>query len=851
MVPWSIAIKTVGRRAPAHGQTGSKSGEDVNSTSSNSHSSGSNSSSGGGGPGGRNNCNRNHADSGESNFTIEVDPDDPLHILHEKIEGVTGLTAEQQRLIYRGRIISGGNNNGAANTGGGGGSGRRELTEAEILLGETDTSDDHADASSPSTAASVADSSSPDANNERDDNTPRVRDVKGLCDNQTIHLVPRPAGNANHNASDNRGNNTNNNSGTAVGLGGGLGDLSDGGPGGLFDLGDALGGLGGGLGGGGGNNVTQLSGEAGMSLLAALLGASAGVGGSGSNAAGAATTVGGGAMSGIAGSTEGLGGVVERAAQMGVLGETATGGGPTLLGGAAGGDASSLLSALTSTGLGGFSSGTAELNDANATPGTGRTRQARENDTFPRLAPLGNAARRTASRRHRNPNASAAARARASAARLTEADIRVPDPGSAEPVRQGLLTLHTLLGNAELDRPERPATTTADALSAQPRALPPIRAPLDSQRRWYRGQWLDALDTVHQWLEATVVDVVSPSDILPNYSLVRSHVRNNDHERRTRRAAPDAVVSANDLEGRRRLLLEPLPDGHDFFASHDESDILYGGMRPRPDNHNVQLVLIHYNGWPHRWDEWIRSDSERLRPFRTRSRHRSSGGAGAVASPTPNAVFPSAPSTVISTEEDDVAERGALLEEVHRVLGRAERLVGHAVARSEGNGAENDGGWPAMPVDGGVSPTAHLPWRPPSHPRPSPPTDTEEEGSARAALPTGSDWRHRLDAARLRQLAPVLDRLGRMLTDAAPQVAALADSLPPPPAPMATLGSPTADGLPADGMTVATSDAAVEELAAQASHLYFGLGEEDREPHVNHPVAESAAATLSSPPLPP
>lgn len=174
--------------------------------------------------------------------------------------------------------------------------------------------------------------------------------------------------------------------------------------------------------------------------------------------------------------------------------------------------------------------------------------------------------------------------------RMTAEDRQVPDPGSLEPVRQGLLTLHTLL----------PHMQHTDS-------------PIESNREWYRGQWLDVLDTVNQWLEATVVEVVHPQEILPQ-ALSASSTR---PRRRLPQLPCDPAVSASDLEGRRHLLLEPCDVEND---QHDLGGDL-AGFRPRPNNDGVQLLLIHYNGWPHRWDEWIRSDSERLRPFRTRTRH--------------------------------------------------------------------------------------------------------------------------------------------------------------------------------------------------------------------------------------
>ena len=249
----------------------------------------------------------------------------------------------------------------------------------------------------------------------------------------------------------------------------------------------------------------------------------------------------------------------------------------------------------------------------------------------PRLA--GGARRILRRTNHAGRTASSRGGARAGAARLTEADVRVSDPGSVEPVRQGLMTLHTLLGNAlfhseratQHDPGEEKTDDVNESNVSNTPRRPFLATPLESYRQWYRGQWIDVLDTVNQWLEATIVDIVSPSDILPHYFLgdeVAYSPRPNANRRKHRRRTPDAVVSAHDLEGRRRLLLEPRPED----GEKDEGsvyDLLDEGYRPRDDNDGVQLLLVHYNGWPHRWDEWIRSDSERIRPFRTRTRHRS------------------------------------------------------------------------------------------------------------------------------------------------------------------------------------------------------------------------------------
>jgi hypothetical protein len=106
-----------------------------------------------------------------------------------------------------------------------------------------------------------------------------------------------------------------------------------------------------------------------------------------------------------------------------------------------------------------------------------------------------------------------------------------------EHVRQGMMTLHTMLGGEgdeeeeledeeggggchdvdndkdddddDMSRPERRRLRSRRGSSRSDGVLP--------RRTWYKGQWLDALDTVHQWLEATIVDVVLPSDVLSGY----------------------------------------------------------------------------------------------------------------------------------------------------------------------------------------------------------------------------------------------------------------------------------------------------------------------------------------------
>lgn len=219
--------------------------------------------------------------------------------------------------------------------------------------------------------------------------------------------------------------------------------------------------------------------------------------------------------------------------------------------------------------------------------------------------------------------------------RLGTEELEVADPGPMESVRQGLMTLNTIMNSQTRRRTNSRGSTAADN-----------HHPLQVNREWFRGQWIDARDTVNQWLEATVVDILDPEDVLYETEAFRNSTSNatfisrygtpeNPHQPTRQRPVPnidnDPAIGATDVEGRRRLLLEDCEPGDPreiTFNSNTESDQTSfqlpnssRSLRPRASNTGVKLLLIHYNGWPHRWDEWIRSDSERLRPFRTRTRH--------------------------------------------------------------------------------------------------------------------------------------------------------------------------------------------------------------------------------------
>ncbi|KAL3769228.1 hypothetical protein ACHAW5_001960 [Stephanodiscus triporus] len=173
-------------------------------------------------------------------------------------------------------------------------------------------------------------------------------------------------------------------------------------------------------------------------------------------------------------------------------------------------------------------------------------------------------------------------------------------------------------------------------------------------------------------------------------------------------------------------------------------------------------------------------------------------------------------------------------------------------------------------VSGRQSGSSHLPWRAGHSPHtpsryspvmapldedardggPAPPSPYRSAATETTSPPTESScYPPTFDGARLRQLAPLLDRLGRTLTDAAPHIAALADSLPPSMMqPQPHLGSVASNrtSIVAAGDAYATTAPVpsssgedvdpIQSLTARASHLYFGIGNDENEEESDDPT---------------
>jgi|AntRauTorckE5430_2_1112549.scaffolds.fasta_scaffold00207_7 hypothetical protein len=416
-------------------------------------------------------------------------------------------------------------------------------------------------------------------------------------------------------------------------------------------------------------------------------------------------------------------------------------------------------------------------------------------------------------------------RRRPNSHRRLETDERHSEPCPLEPIRQGMLTLHTMIGDRDRD------------ININIRQREPS-SPLDVNRKWFKGQWLDARDTVNQWLEATVVQVLTPDDLLMRVPKEKSSTTDDAHNDDTlgsmnANPAMDPAIGANDMEGRIRLLLEGSKDESDETLAdlNDNQDLI--GLIERKNNDHVQLLLIHYNGWPHRWDEWIRSDSERIRPFRTRSKHLSRRS---HVCPSPESTFHSAPATHVKSG-DDAIDRVAILPELYRALGDVQNIFARAIRvddrpleeskldrvrplshKEQSNlsvtmqeldvsvidevmvivQGDNEGGKDMDPSDiviadldletqwklkkllepvFDIGDDQSLPWKSRKNRRDfGNDSDSLEERNWKSGDERGSEVPD-FDKKNLEALGPLLDRLGRILIDVAPHVSTIANSL--------------------------------------------------------------------------
>lgn len=257
---------------------------------------------------------------------------------------------------------------------------------------------------------------------------------------------------------------------------------------------------------------------------------------------------------------------------------------------------------------------------------------------------------------------------------------------------------------------------------------------------------------MNQWLEATVLDVVVGSDLEREAATDEPSPHASNNTSTIHRTTMDPAVSTANITGRNALLKNSKTD-------------------------NAQLLLIHYNGWPQRWDEWIRSDSKRLRPFRTKTRH---GTSAPHASPTPVTTFSDAPDTRICSKPEPKETSG---DSDNERKSEAPSAEDHGDDASPSNPETPDNILPELSrVLGGVMKEIAMAGNEENEKKSESESGSDDDCDDRK-LPWKSDSKARqvsntaTSATSMKRLASLFDRLGRLLTDSAVAVDKFSDEI--------------------------------------------------------------------------
>lgn len=264
--------------------------------------------------------------------------------------------------------------------------------------------------------------------------------------------------------------------------------------------------------------------------------------------------------------------------------------------------------------------------------------------------------------------------------------------------------------------------------------------------KFFVGQWLDAKDTVNQWLEATVLKVA----VRPNTGLQaqqrsgRSGIRRKERKERMERLR--GSCDSDNSDASISDILSDLDD--DEGGSIEESNL--------SDESAIPSILVHYNGWPARWDEWILPDSSRLAPFRTRTTHPSTQP---HVSPSPASNVTNSP----STGADDVR---VILPQIVEMMGTLQGALVTLKDLCEDQGEEREADMDTLKLDETDTGTYISPFVNRVGSR------TRDASGGGISLQT--EDRNRDIRSLSQSLSPLADRFGRLMADMAPHLARLA-----------------------------------------------------------------------------
>lgn len=370
-----------------------------------------------------------------------------------------------------------------------------------------------------------------------------------------------------------------------------------------------------------------------------------------------------------------------------------------------------------------------------------------------------------------------------------EADVY---PQSLEHVRQGLMTMYSLLsgmqaptamvqGSAGEGSGQTASMTRgrarARALQTDERSLALEMGHAGERRRWYPGQYVDVKGMeglsrvlLGSLLESTMVRRGKSSPVtrtqLINWLRVSLTCA---HSSLVADVAGRNFRSSNSAQSKISSRPSHLPCPADTVHQWLEAQVLSVDEERR-------TCRVTYLGWPRRWDETLSWSSPRIAPFRTRTTHNLQAP---FLSPTPLA----APRLPLPVRGRDDLRR--VLPEVLLMLRRleayfvplVENMEEEAVAegldeeeQKEGEEEKNEEG------SGGVEEGGNLsPWRAEQlrEERLQGSRGNRRSRKAHQQLERSRAARRRQAGVLARDTAPLLDRFGRLLADLAPHVATL------------------------------------------------------------------------------
>ena len=161
-------------------------------------------------------------------------------------------------------------------------------------------------------------------------------------------------------------------------------------------------------------------------------------------------------------------------------------------------------------------------------------------------------------------------------------------------------------------------------------------------------------------------------------------------------------------------------------------------------------LYIHYNGWPARWDEWIRVDSDRIAPFRTKTLHPQTAP---HVSPSPVSWVRDAPVAGPNDVRPLIASVENMILKTMPMISAFRDLCAASSRRTDEN---RQGSSRLGSIDEADEETA-----------------TKEDTTSSGPSTDEEETKHISEDLRARasELAPLLDRLGRVISDLAPHVA--------------------------------------------------------------------------------